>query len=105
MKESEKIRIIVDNNYREWSLMRKQMDEEFSKRQAMFCVCGKLATGLHERSCNKFNKRVTTETVKRLKHLLNGKPVIRLLSIEQYNSPENQNRDNAIIGYRNVQAP
>lgn len=36
----------------------------------MFCVCGKLATGLHESSCRKFNKVVDAETVKRLNHLI-----------------------------------
>lgn len=29
-------------------------------------------------------------------------PAVELLTEEQFNAPENQNRDNAIIGYKNV---
>lgn len=41
-----------------------------SDKQSMFCLCGRLATGLHENGCRKFQNKVTRETIKRLSHLL-----------------------------------
>lgn len=49
---------------------RNQVKEELSEKQTTFCCCGKLATGLHEAHCKKFNDKVDTETIKRLQHLL-----------------------------------
>lgn len=47
---------------------RQKVFDELSERQTMYCCCGKLATGLHERNCKKFNDKVDIET---LKHLTN----------------------------------
>lgn len=44
--------------------------DELSDKQTMFCCCGKLATGVHERNCAKFNNKVLAETIKRLSYLL-----------------------------------
>lgn len=41
---------------------RRLVFEDLSRRQGMFCTCGRLATGLHEMNCAKFNKRVDKET-------------------------------------------
>lgn len=43
---------------------------ELSNKQTMFCICGKLATGLHEDHCSKFKKKVEKETVKKLQQIL-----------------------------------
>ena len=46
------------------------MEEWNSTRTKVFCCCGKLATGLHESNCRKFNAKVDAETAKRLEKLI-----------------------------------
>lgn len=66
MTISEKINYLQDNNMGEWLKTRREVDDELSARQSMFCICGRLATGFHESSCSKYKNKVNTETVKRL---------------------------------------
>ena len=73
MKLPEKIRYLLDNHMNDWLNTRKIVDVEISDQCSMFCVCGRLATGLHEKSCSRFNNKVNSETVKRLKHLWDKK--------------------------------
>lgn len=54
-----------------WLKTYDECSEEVSNEHSMFCVCGRLATGLHESSCAKFRKEVEKRTVKKLEHLLN----------------------------------
>lgn len=70
MKLSEKITTLQENHFGHWIRTRQEVDEEVSNTQTMFCVCGKLATGLHERTCRKYNNIVNTKTVEKLKHLV-----------------------------------
>lgn len=70
MKFQEKLKYIEDNHLGEWIKTFQEVENEISDSQSMFCVCGKLATGLHERSCIKFRDKVNKETLKRLKHLI-----------------------------------
>lgn len=49
---------------------RKEVFNELSDNQTMFCCCGRLATSLHERNCSKFNNKVEKETIKRLSYQL-----------------------------------
>jgi len=70
MKIQEKLAYIQDNHFSEWLKTRKEVEYEISDSQSMFCVCGKLATGLHESCCKKFQNKITSETLKRLEHLL-----------------------------------
>lgn len=70
MKIQEKLEILQRDHMGEWLKMRRIVEDELSERQAMFCVCGRLATGLHEMNCSRFRNKVTAETVKRLAHLL-----------------------------------
>lgn len=70
MRTQEKFNWLMTHFFAETVSMRKKVFEEMSDKQTMFCVCGKLATGLHEDHCRKFNKKVNTETVKRLEHLI-----------------------------------
>lgn len=72
MKAEEKIKTLQDNHFGEWLKTRQKVDDELSEKQTMFCLCGKLATGLHERTCRKFNQLVNKETMKRLEHLVNA---------------------------------
>lgn len=70
MKLLEKIDRISSNHFPEWLKTRKEVEAELSDKQSMFCLCGRLATGLHENGCRKFQNKITSETVKRLEHLI-----------------------------------
>ncbi len=69
MEAEEKIKTLQDKHLGEWLKTRRRVDEELSEKQKMFCICGKLATGLHERTCRKFNQLIDKETMRRLEHL------------------------------------
>jgi hypothetical protein len=70
MTISEKANILCTKYLSEWVKTRQQTEIELSDKQGMFCCCGKLATGLHEKNCRRFQSKVTTATVKKLEHLL-----------------------------------
>jgi len=70
MRIKEKIAYLVDNHFGAWFEKRKEVERELSDSQDMFCVCGRLATGIHEMNCQRFRNKVNSETVKRLVHLL-----------------------------------
>ncbi len=70
MSLRQKIEYLKANHLSEWLETNRQVEEELSDKQAMCCVCGKLATGLHESRCKKFNKKVIAEAALRLKHLI-----------------------------------
>jgi len=70
MKIKEKITFLENNHFPEWFEQRKKTEEELSSQQPLKCVCGRLATGLHERQCARFRKKVDSLTVEQLKHLL-----------------------------------
>ena len=70
MKLVEKLEYLQDNHMSEWLKTRQIVECELSDQQTIFCICGRLATGLHESRCRRFRDKVTSETVKRLKHLL-----------------------------------
>lgn len=66
MKLAEKIRLLENDHFGDWIDTRMKVVDELSDGQSTWCVCGRLATGLHERSCRRFNNKVNSETVKRL---------------------------------------
>ncbi len=70
MKKSEKLEVIKSKNLGLFVKTRQQVFNELSDQQTMFCCCGKLATGLHESHCRRFNDKVDSETIKRLDFLL-----------------------------------
>ena len=70
MKKTEKLKILQDKHFGEWLKTRQQIENELSDKQSMFCLCGRLATGLHESHCSKFRNKITSETLKRLDYLL-----------------------------------
>lgn len=67
MKISERIEYLKTLQLSTWLSTRQKIFDELSNNQSMFCCCGKLATGLHEQNCRKFNESVDKETVNRLK--------------------------------------
>lgn len=69
-KMEEKITYLQDNHLGEWLKTRQEVGDEISNSQSLICLCGRLATGLHESGCRKLQKKVTSETIKRLKHLI-----------------------------------
>lgn len=73
MKIQEKIAYLEENHFSEWLKTRREMGDVVSNMCPMFCVCGRLCTGFHESSCRKFQNKVTSETVKKLNHLLDLK--------------------------------
>ena len=70
MRKNEKLEYLKDTDFSHFIKTRQIVFDELSDQQTMFCCCGKLATGMHERNCTKFNNRVITETIKRLSYLL-----------------------------------
>ena len=70
MKLTEELDILQTNHLGDWLKTRQETEDEMSKKNSIFCICGRLATGLHERNCRKFNNAVIKETVKRLSTLL-----------------------------------
>ena len=70
MKKQEKLAYLRDTNFGLFVKTRQIVFDELSDQQTMFCCCGRLATGLHERNCTKFNSKVDAEVIKRLSHIL-----------------------------------
>lgn len=70
MKLAEKIEYLLENHPTEWRQAWQLNEEGLSQAQPMFCVCGRLATGLHERTCRRFQKKVDSVTAKSLQHLI-----------------------------------
>lgn len=69
---ADKIEYLQKNHWSDWVKTFKQVEQELSDRQTYFCLCGRLATGLHEMNCQKFLARLRRETVKRLSKFLAG---------------------------------
>lgn len=70
MKEKEKIDWLKSHCFSEFASMYGKVFDDFFETQPIFCFCGKLATGIHERTCKKFNNKVEREVLRRLAHLL-----------------------------------
>ena len=66
----EAIQFLKENHLSTFLKTRNEVEIQISNNQSMFCVCGKLASGLHESNCKKFQKKVDSETAKQLKHLV-----------------------------------
>lgn len=70
MRYADKLEYLRTNHIISFVKTRQEVFDELSEQQTMFCCCGKLATGLHESNCSKFNRKVNNETIKRLSDLL-----------------------------------
>jgi hypothetical protein len=70
MNIEQKLDFLQHKHLGEWLKMKVKVNDEISDGQSLICMCGKLATGLHEMHCSKFKNKVNRECVKRLKHLI-----------------------------------
>lgn len=66
MTKQEKIAFLICKDTSLWLTTRAQVERELSDGQQLFCCCGRLATGLHEHNCRKFQDKVDSQTVKKL---------------------------------------
>ena len=73
MKLADKLNYLQKNHMSDWLTERRRQDDKLSDQQSMYCVCGRLATGLHESGCQRFKNKVNSETLKSLSHLLPAK--------------------------------
>lgn len=73
MKKNEKLAYLKAYHFSVFIETREKVYNELSEQQTMFCCCGKLATGIHESNCKKFNEKVNAETISRLGYLLQTK--------------------------------
>ena len=73
--KNDKIQYLKTQFMKEWNSTRIKVFDELSDNQSMFCCCGKLASGLHESNCRKFNAKVDAETAYRLREKLTKKTI------------------------------
>jgi len=67
---SEKIDFLKEHHMREFLDARETVADELSNTNKLFCICGKLATGLHESMCRKFSRRVDEITANKIYPLM-----------------------------------
>ena len=70
MKYTDKLEYLQINHLVTFVKTRQEVFDELSEQQTVFCCCGKLATGLHEKNCQRFNRKVNDVTIKRMSDLL-----------------------------------
>ena len=70
MTIAKKIAFLQQNHIVEWLETRRKVADEMSDKQSLMCLCGRLATGLHEMNCTKFQRNINEETARRLANLL-----------------------------------
>ena len=70
MKKHEKLAYLKDADFGLFVKTRRMIFDDLSFKQSVVCCCGKLATGLHEQNCTRFNNKVDAETINRLCYLL-----------------------------------
>lgn len=75
-KKTERINFLQKYAFNDWLKARQEADQEVSDEHNMFCVCGKLCTGLHERYCQRFKNKVDSRAVEKLKHLWEEKKIV-----------------------------
>ena len=51
----------------EYTIAREKAWDQISEKYAIRCICGRLCTGLHKRTCKKFQDAVARRTKKLLK--------------------------------------
>ena len=57
----------MDKEFIKYTTMREKAWNQISEKYPMFCICGRLCTGLHESTCRQFQNAVERRTKKLLK--------------------------------------
>lgn len=70
MSKNEKIRWLLQHAPGPYARARAEAEKELDDLTPIFCFCGALATGLHTSRCNKFQERMKTKIIKKLKDLM-----------------------------------
>jgi hypothetical protein len=70
MNKKEKLNYLLQIHFPEFIEKRKEIEKELSEKQNLFCICGFIASGLHEDGCRIFQNKVSDLTVKFLSHLI-----------------------------------
>lgn len=70
MTKSEKIQWLSYHAPAPYARARAEAINELDEATPVFCFCGALATGLHTMSCRKFQGRMQTKIIQKLKGLL-----------------------------------
>lgn len=61
---------LINNHLSLWLSIRQELLNKLSNAQGLKCICGRLATGLHENTCQKFQRKGDKETIHRCNELL-----------------------------------
>jgi len=83
MKLYEKLNYLQSHHMKDWLITKQQIENDLSRSQSRYCICGRLATGLHEMHCTRFRNRVITQTVKILAHLIPSKSFLNIERVER----------------------
>lgn len=70
MKVKDKLQYLQDNFFSDWMKTRRETETELSDKCIYMCICGRLATGLHETHCKRFRDEVNKITLNKLTHLI-----------------------------------
>lgn len=70
MTKNEKIAWLQHHAPGPYERARAEAEQELDELTPMFCFCGTLATGFHTSQCKKFQERLKTKIINKLKGLL-----------------------------------
>lgn len=70
MTKNEKISWLQQHAQESYIQAQAEAENELDEITPMFCFCGALATGLHTAHCHKFQERLRTSIIRKLKGLL-----------------------------------
>ncbi len=70
MTKDEKIRWLLTHAPGPYARAREKALAELDDMTPIFCFCGALATGLHTANCKKFQERMKTRIIEKLKDLI-----------------------------------
>lgn len=70
LSKTRKLEILWQNHSESYNKARNEAIEELDNATPIWCVCGKLATGLHTSRCRKFNEKIDDLILNKIGHLI-----------------------------------
>lgn len=70
MNKNDKIRWLLQHAPGQYARARAEAMNELDDMTPIFCFCGALATALHTSRCKKFQERLKTRIIQKLKNIL-----------------------------------